>query len=154
MDETSNSVYGSAYAYSTLAGVCVYIITCEKHRVAFVRVPPMSILSRVSYRIFAPSRARRLAGLKRRRANNKPRNSCPANATGRYFTRRIEVKCLIRVDDTKVNHAHVKESCNALIHPAIFFSCNLFQLSLLAFAARENIKYRTFEVLTSILYEI
>lgn len=103
---------------------CRYIITCEKHRVAFAHAPPMFILSRVSYRIFAPSRARRLAGLKRRTTDNKPRNSCPANATGRYlFTRCIEVNVYpIRVDDTKVSHAHVRESCNVLMHPAIFFS--------------------------------
>lgn len=127
-----HTLYTELHTHTVLP---VYIITCEKHQVAFAHAPPIFILSRVSYRIFAPSRARRLAGLKRRTTDNKPRNSCPANATGRYlFTRCIEVNVYpIRVDDTKVSHAHVRESCNVLMHPAIFFS---FFQSFLAVASR------------------
>lgn len=70
--------------------------------------------------VFAPSRARRPAGLKRRAANNEPRNSC--SSSERYFMRRARSE---RTLDTSgrygADRAHVRESCNVLMRPTIFF---------------------------------
>lgn len=86
-------VYKCAHTHVVLP-MCVYISSPVRNTESCLHMPRPcpSYLESLIDRIFAPSRARRLAGLKRRTTNNKLRNSCPANAIGQYFTRRVEVK--------------------------------------------------------------
>lgn len=75
--------------------------------------------------VFAPPRARRPAGLKRRATNNEPRKFVPADGTILHATHRGE-RTPDRSGRYEADHAHVRESCNVLMRPAIFFSCDFF----------------------------
>lgn len=94
--------------------------------------------------VFAPSRARRPAGLKRRAANNEPRNSC--SSSERYFDAHEVNVHSIRADDTeltaRMSENHVTCWC---VRQFFFF---LFMLSLWAFETRHNArKCRVFHVI-------
>ena len=72
-------------------GMRVYKLACETPRRASTCPTRLSYLESLIDGIFAPSRARRPAGLKRRATNNEPRKFVPADRAILHATRRAKV---------------------------------------------------------------
>jgi len=68
----------------------VYKLACETPRRASTCPTRLSYLESLIDGIFAPSRARRPAGLKRRATNNEPRKFVPADGAILHATRKGE----------------------------------------------------------------
>lgn len=107
------------------AGMHAYKLACEIPRRARTCPTRPSYLESLIDGVFAPPRARRPAGLKRRATNNEPRKFVSADGAILHATRKGE-RTPDRSGRYETDHAHVRESCNVLMRPTMLFSCDFF----------------------------